>query len=88
MAKAPITPPDDETTTETEACLRIAAPAGPHWRGGLQFGREAVFLSEAELEAAAKAKGLTSDAFGELLSSDPLLAITPARRPKIVAAEA
>lgn len=87
MAKAPITP-DAETNTETEACLRITAPAGPHWRGGLQFGREAVFLGEAEVAAAAKAKGLTPEEFGELLGSDPLLAIAPARRPKIVAAEA
>jgi hypothetical protein len=88
MAKSPITPPDAETTTETEACLRITAPAGPHWRGGLQFGREAVCLGEAEVAAAAKAKGLTADEFGALLSSDEALAIAPARRPKIVAAEA
>lgn len=92
MAKAPISTTVETTTTDaasqTEACLRITAPAGPHWRGGLQFGREAVFLGEAEAAAAAKAKGLTADEFGELLSSDPLLAIAPARRPTIVAAEA
>lgn len=90
MAKAPISNGANTTqaTAETEACLRIIAPAGPHWRGGLQFGREAVFLGEAELAAAAKAKGLTADEFGALLSSDELLAIAPARRPKIAAAEA
>ncbi|WP_341992310.1 hypothetical protein [Azorhizobium sp. AG788] len=70
-----------ETTGETEDCLRVRAPGGSRWRAGLQFGREPVNLGEAEIIAAAKAKGLTPEALVELLRSDPALAVSPHRRP-------
>lgn len=78
MAKAPAT----STTPEaTEPCLRVTAPGGSRWRAGLQFGRAPVDLGEADIEAAARAKGITPDEVIELLRSDPLLAVVPHRRP-------
>ncbi|WP_029006405.1 hypothetical protein [Azorhizobium doebereinerae] len=70
-----------ETAGETEDCLRVRAPGGSRWRAGLQFGREPVDLGEAEIEAAAKAKGLTPEALVEMLRSDSSLSLTPHRRP-------
>lgn len=78
MAKAP-TP--SEPVGPTERCIRVTAPGGPHWRAGKQFGREAVLLGEGDIEAMAKAKGVTPDAVVDLLRSDPQLAIVPAERP-------
>ncbi len=69
-----------EAAGETENCLRITAPGGSRWRAGLQFGREPVDLGEAEIIAAAKAKGLTPEALVEMLRSDPALAVIPHRR--------
>ena len=83
MAKAPISNGANTTqaTAETEACLRIIALAGPHWRWSAT-GREGPCFGEAELAAAAKAKGLTADEFGALLFRTNCSPSAPARRPE------
>ncbi|WP_341990359.1 hypothetical protein [Azorhizobium sp. AG788] len=82
MAKAPATSTFTEAvSTDTEPCLRVTAPGGARWRAGLSFSRAPVDLGTAEIEAAAKAKGLTPEALVELLRSDPALAVVPHRRP-------
>lgn len=78
MAKSPATSTSSEAT---EACLRITAPGGTRWRAGFAFSRAPVDLGEAEIEAAAKTKGLTPEEVIELLRSDPCLAVVPHRRP-------
>lgn len=82
MAKAPATSTFTEAvSTDAEPCLRVTAPGGARWRAGLQFGREPVDLGEAEIIAAAKAKGLTPEALVETLRTDAHLAVIPHRRP-------
>ncbi|BAF88148.1 unknown protein [Azorhizobium caulinodans ORS 571] len=78
MAKAPATSTAPEAT---EPCLRITAPGGSRWRAGLQFGRAPVDLGEADIEAAARAKGITPEDVIALLRADPHLAVVPHRRP-------
>lgn len=86
MAKAPTPAPqgdvDPATSVETEPCIVVTAPGGPHWRLGRQFGREAVTFDEAELAALGEPRDLDADGALTALRADPLLAVVPDRRPK------
>lgn len=90
MAKAPTSAPvgavDPTTTVETEACIAVTSPAGPRWRLGRQFGREAVTFDEAELAEIGKPRGLDADEALEVLRGDPMLSVVSGRRPKAASA--
>lgn len=89
MAKTP-TPKAEgsaDTTLDTEACVSVTSPAGPHWRLGRQFGREPVTFNEDELEAIGKPRGLDAEKALGVLRDDPMLAVVPDRRPKPSAPE-
>jgi hypothetical protein len=73
---APAAPTIDPAVPLDEPSIRVVAPAGSRWRGGLQFGREAVTLDASAIATAAAAKGLSPAAFVELLRADPLLSVS------------
>ena len=65
-----------EIHSAAEPSIRVVAPAGPRWRGGLQFGREPVTLGAVAIEEAAAAKGMSPEAFVALLRAAPLLSVS------------
>lgn len=78
---------DPATSIETEPCVAVTAPAGPHWRLGRRFGREAVTFDETELTEIGKPRGLDAEGALAELRADPMLAVVPDRRPKAPAAD-
>ena len=84
MAKTPTLKAEGaaDTTLDTEHCVSVTSPAGPHWRLGRQFGREPVTFDDDELEAIGKPRGLSGAGAYEVLRADPMLAVVPDRRPK------
>ena len=83
MAKASTPAPDGATDTARpmEPVVRVTSPGGPHWRAGRQFGREPVDLTEADIAAMAKAKGVEPDEIAKALLSDPQLSVLPRSAP-------
>ncbi len=78
---------DPATSIETEFCVAVTAPAGPHWRLGRRFGREAETFDEAELAALGLSRGIGAEDALAVLRADPMLAVVPDRRPKAPAAD-
>ena len=87
--EAPTSAPDGATDTARpmETVVRVTSPGGPHWRAGRQFGREPVVLTEADIEAMAKAKGVEPDEIAKALIADPQLSVLPRRAPIAAAAD-
>lgn len=83
MAKAPTPAPNGapDPARPTEPVVRVTSPGGPHWRAGRQFGREPVDLTEADIRAMAKEKGVEPEDIAKALTSDPHLSVLPASRP-------
>lgn len=84
MAKTPTLKAEGsaDTTLDTEPCVSVTSPAGPHWRLGRRFGREAETFDQDELATLGKPRGLDAEGALEVLRADPMLAVVPDRRPK------
>ena len=67
--------PVSAAAEDTRPRLRVSASSDTRWRGGLRFGRAPVDLTDADIAAAAAARGLDAEAFVALLIADPELSV-------------
>ncbi len=74
-ATVPTAPPPAADAEAALPRLRVSASSETRWRGGLRFGRAPVELADADITAAAAARGVDTEAFVALLIADPELSV-------------